>query len=393
MNQAQSVPHVSIILTSFNHAKFLREAIESVLHQTYTDFELIIWDDCSTDESRSIIESYTDQRIRFFSNQFNKGPTYGVNEAIFKYCAGQYIAIHHSDDVWLPEKLATQVDFLETNLSIGAVFSAAEAIDERGKPLLNSQHFYNSIFSQPNRTRHDWLRYFLLSGNALCHPSLLIRKQCYEKVGTYRGDLFQLPDFEMWVRLCSYFDIHVIEEPLLRFRVLDGERNTSGDRPDTRSRAMFERMRIMETFESHLALTDLRKMFPEITRLNEIPTNDVGLGLAAIVLDTHPFPSAQLYALNKIASYLQNDVNALTKTDTEAADWPKLQDLYKITGLTDVFGLKLQEQIATKLADTLRLQSQVTALEDAIHTIKQSNIWKMTAPLRAVSDLLRRTKT
>jgi glycosyltransferase involved in cell wall biosynthesis len=92
------MPKISVILTSFNHEKYIREAIESVLVQTFIDFELIIWDDASTDQSWDIINSYSDTRIKAYRNEVNR--RYVINRAIIEVASGQYIAIHHSNDIW-----------------------------------------------------------------------------------------------------------------------------------------------------------------------------------------------------------------------------------------------------------------------------------------------------
>src|ERR1700690_1971582 len=104
-------PKVSVFLTSFNHAKYLRGSIDSVLHQTFSDFELIILDDASTDDSWQIIQSYSDPRIQTFRNKTNLG---GYFPGAFPGMASaEYIAVHHSDDLWEPEKLEKQVPFLD----------------------------------------------------------------------------------------------------------------------------------------------------------------------------------------------------------------------------------------------------------------------------------------
>jgi glycosyltransferase involved in cell wall biosynthesis len=234
------VPTVSVILTSFNHEKYIREAIESVLNQVFTDFELIIWDDCSSDNSWHIISQYSDPRIKTFRNEVTKGPVEGVNKAISEVTSGKYIGIHHSDDVWEVEKLKKQVAFLDSHPEIGAVFTNALAIGEDSGLLNDTSHFYSNIFDQPNRTRHEWLNYFFYRGNALCHPSLLIRKRCYSDCGPYRFGLAQMADFDMWIRLCLKYEIRVLPEKLIRFRVRGKEANASGNRPETRIRGATE---------------------------------------------------------------------------------------------------------------------------------------------------------
>jgi Glycosyltransferases involved in cell wall biogenesis len=126
------MPKVSVVLTSYNHEKYIKEAIDSVLNQTYTDFELIIWDDASTDNSWNIINCYNDKRIIKFRNEYNRRAVYAINNSISEVAKGEYIAIHHSDDVWEPAKLKKQVEFLDNNQGCGAVFTAASIIDDNG---------------------------------------------------------------------------------------------------------------------------------------------------------------------------------------------------------------------------------------------------------------------
>ena len=107
--RVEQMPKVSVILTSFNHSKYIREAIESTLNQTFADFELIILDDCSSDNSWDLINQYTDPRISAFRSE-RPGEVVGrLNKAISELASGEYIAIHHSDDAWGLNKLQVQV--------------------------------------------------------------------------------------------------------------------------------------------------------------------------------------------------------------------------------------------------------------------------------------------
>ena len=135
------MPKVTVILTSYNHAKYIRETIDSILNQTFKDFELIIWDDASIDESWEIIQSYKDERIKSFRNEESKRGVYGINKAISEVAQGEYIAIHHSDDVWELTKLEKQVKFLDENSDYGAEFTNGKPIDGEGHFFNNSIHF------------------------------------------------------------------------------------------------------------------------------------------------------------------------------------------------------------------------------------------------------------
>ena len=283
------MPSVSVILTSFNHEKYIEEAIDSVLNQTFTDFELIIWDDASTDKSWSLINQYADSRIKSFRNEEQKRAAWGLNRAISEVASGRYIAVHHSDDAWEPDKLEKQAAFLDAHSEIGAVFTNALAITEAGSPLLDEGHFYFDIFDQPNRTRHEWLRLFFSRGNALCHPSVLIRKSCYEDCGLYRFGLAQTGDIDMWIRLCMRHEIHVLPEKLVRFRVRDNEANSSGSSPETRIRGVYEFYRSLQNYRELTSFEDLVKVFPSAAGSYRGEEADVEFLLAMAALEEQAF--------------------------------------------------------------------------------------------------------
>jgi len=259
----ESLARVTVVLSSYNHAPFLAAAIESVLAQRYSDFDLVIWDDASTDESWEIIERYRrqDARIRSFRNARNLRDAYRM--ALSRLPAvGEFVAIHHSDDLWDPDKLRSQVECLDARPELGAVFTGVQVIDERGNPFDDASHGYHHIFDQPNRGRHAWLRRFFVEGNCLCHPSVLIRAKTLAEVGGYRYGLAQLPDLDLWIRLClGNHEIHILQERLTRFRVRDDEANMSGNRPDARNRLQYEIPKLMENYLRIHSLGDYEAIF------------------------------------------------------------------------------------------------------------------------------------
>jgi glycosyltransferase involved in cell wall biosynthesis/Flp pilus assembly protein TadD len=302
------MPRISILLTSYNHEKWLREAIESALNQTFQDFELIIWDDASTDRSWDIIGSYDDPRIRAFRNEQNVRGAYNMLKAISEVASGEYIAIHHSDDIWEADKLEKQVHILDARPELGAVFTWANVIDDEGKTV--DGHFLQGIFAQPNKTRHEWLRYFLLRGNALCHPSILIRKQCYQDCGLYRQGLYQLPDFDMWVRLCLKYEIHVIPEALVGFRWHDDASNASTLNSETMNRYHFEEYLILENYRRIDQIDDVLKMLPWATKYLGSNGSDPGYVLARALLDIAPCGSTRLFAQKILFDFISSPEQA-----------------------------------------------------------------------------------
>ena len=214
------MPKVSVILTSYNHADYIAAAIESVLNQTFADFELLIVDDGSQDNSREIIKTFDDPRIKFFLYPENRGPLLAVAEAV-NSARGKYIAVHHSDDLWAPDKLEKQVAFLDAEKDYAACFTWVNFVDEHGnfyEP--DAKDFYRKIFEQPNRTRAEWLNYFFYNTNCLCHPSAMIRRGFFKKARLLETHGFwQLPDYLMWIRLCFHGDIFILPERLTNFRL------------------------------------------------------------------------------------------------------------------------------------------------------------------------------
>lgn len=253
---------VSVILTSYNHEKYLRESIDSILAQTCQDFEVIIIDDCSSDTSWDIINKYDDPRIRRVRNSTNT--VWIIKEVIENIQVnGEYIAVHHSDDVWLPDKLEKQVEFLDYHAEYAGVFTSAEVIDENGSAYANTEGFYYKLFETENKTRFEWLRYFFYEGNCLCHPSVLMRKEVYYDVRPFINGMYQICDMMMWILICQKYDIFVLPEKLVKFRILNKEKNTSGMRVDSQIRSSIELFLMLQFYQKIREKEEFLKIFPE----------------------------------------------------------------------------------------------------------------------------------
>ena len=374
-------PKVSVILTSYNHAKYLRESIESVLDQTYRDFELIIWDDASTDNSWSIISSYTDARIQKFRNETNQFIEY-FRRAISNVARGEYIAIHHSDDVWEADKLEKQVAFLNENPRIGAVFSNALIIGENGEPFEDKSHFYYKIFNQPNRTRYEWLNYFFGHGNALCHPSVLIRKICYEDRGLYRYGLTQTPDFDMWVRLCLKYEIYIMPEKLVRFRVLANKENASASRQDNHIRSQFEYLQVLDNYRQLSSYEEIIRIFPSAEKYYRTEGFDAQFVLGMLALETKPFKFTELFGLQLLFEALNDPSRAIKIKEIYHFDIQKFKEL---SGAHDIFSFAISEQQAKREQDW---NAQLTDLQTKLNQIVNSNEWKIVLLFRQIFVVL-----
>lgn len=163
------MPQVSVILPVYNGEKFLREAIDSILAQTFTDFELLIMNDGSTDGSEAIIDLYTDKRIVPIKNDGNKGLIFTLNRAI-DLAKGEYIARMDADDVALPERLGKQVNQLQSFKETGVLATTIQFINEQGTET--------GFWPLDQKTiTHTQIAHAMTRECCIAHPSVMIRKE------------------------------------------------------------------------------------------------------------------------------------------------------------------------------------------------------------------------
>jgi sugar O-acyltransferase (sialic acid O-acetyltransferase NeuD family) len=341
-------PLVSVLLASYNHARFVGEAIQSALDQTMPDLELIIVDDASTDDSVAVIQEFTDRRIRFVRHERNQGigPT---KWHAFRLARGQYVALLNSDDAWLPRKLEKQLQVFAEDPSLGAVFTSVQVIDEKGAPFRDKNHFYYSIFEQPNRSRTEWLNYFFHHGNCLCAPSVLLPRSKALELGYLDKRLRQLGDLDLWVRLCLRYPIFIHPERLTRFRVLGREGNASGSGLRARIRSRWEYSRILRHFLAIPSQEELLAIFPEAERFLDpgAPLDRAGVAyvLAQLALES-PGRYRRLFALETLFELLSDEETAVYLERRFGFGYREFTDL---AGNLDIFGV----------ADASRLETRV----------------------------------
>lgn len=238
-----SSPLISVLMPSYNHDRFIRAAVDSVLAQTYKSLQIVIVDDASTDNSADEIRSIVDGRVVHKILPENLGACEAMNVGL-SMCDGTYIAVCNSDDLWIPTKLEQQLEAFRDSPNVGAVFSDVEWIDDLGNPLSEADApSFEAVFKQPNRSRFTWMRDLIEGGNRLCHPSVLIRREVYEKVGFYNNFYRQLPDLDMWLRVLQHYEIFVMPEKLVDFRI--HANNTSRPSPTTSNRSINEHRLIL----------------------------------------------------------------------------------------------------------------------------------------------------
>jgi len=301
---------VSVIIPSFNHENYIEDCLQSVLEQTLQDYEIIITDDGSKDDTVKKIKKFSDRRIKLFINQKNQGASIAADHC-FKNSSGKYIAMLSSDDIWLPEKLEKQVNFLETYEDINAVFSRVLWIDNFGNTINKNDCPHYNIFNVENRTRFEWLNHFFYKGNALCHPSSLIRRNIIESIG-YLNPLFAaLPDFDLWTRLCLNSEIFILHDQLVKFRYFGDKSNASGDTYSGKLRNSYENRKILDHYLAVNNIDEFFKIFPHNNKVGkEFSIDDLRFLLGCLAVDSG-VQFKVLWGLDIIFHYLNNEDNII----------------------------------------------------------------------------------
>lgn len=210
------MPRVSVIIPTYNCARFIAATLDSVLAQTDQDFEIIVVDDGSTDNTRAVLQPYLD-RITYIFQQ-NSERSAARNNAL-RRAGGEYVAFLDSDDLWTPDKLERQIAVLEANPQVSLVFSQARYIDENGQPI---SFCGQTIDGEPGEAvKIADYSIPLLSGNVVAGggSAAVVRRWMLDEVGEFDLDLVQSEDWDMWVRLAQMGPFAYIPEPLTSYRV------------------------------------------------------------------------------------------------------------------------------------------------------------------------------
>ena len=204
-------PLVSILMLTYNRANFISEAILSVLAQTYTNFELIIIDDGSTDNTTDLVSGFIDQRIRYIKHDMNQGLAVRRKESL-NYTQGKYLAVLDSDDVWADNnKITEQVTYLETNPNCAVIGTFINLINERGEKI--GQNIYHTTDSD--------IRKNILVRNQFAHSSVMMRKETIDKTSGYIN-LAVAEDFELFLQLGRIANFANIPKFMVNYRVHEG---------------------------------------------------------------------------------------------------------------------------------------------------------------------------
>jgi glycosyltransferase involved in cell wall biosynthesis len=231
-------PTISIFLTTYNHERFVEQALDSVLTQTYQDFELIITDDCSLDGSQARIRSWLDRTgfpARFVANDHNVGIAVVRNRDL-AMAAGEFVCSLAGDDFYEPDRLARQyAAFCEFGPEVAAVYSDERVVDVDGLEVSPSYLLRRGVTMPPPEGE---IRDLLLSGNFLPAPAVMVRRSALDAVGPYDESLVS-EDYDMWLRLADRYQFRFVPGALVNYRILSSSLSRAPSRRAEMAEANF----------------------------------------------------------------------------------------------------------------------------------------------------------
>ena len=379
---------VSVLMVNYNRGTTIGESIKSVLAQTYTDLELIIVDDGSTDDSCSVIESIKDPRIKLYRLEQNEHISHATNYG-FQKVTGAYLARIDSDDVWYPQKLEKQITFLKNNPEYKICFAWIDLIDEYGNSINEQQKELLGVFETTFQGQSDCLHRFFFGGNCLSHPSVVMRTELMRETGDFNLAYMQSHDFDYWVRIAKKYPIYVMQERLLAMRRFihensEVENNSKTYGPNViryENEAANIKRHFFEDMEDELFIRTFRQDFknPESSTKEELECE-------------------KIFLLCKTCPELQNILP--TGLDNFLELYPKyaeilkqkfdftVHDFYDFTG-NRVYHNEREENAKRREQECLKeelqkVHKECERLKMQIEAYENSKSWKATAPFRKI---------
>src|SRR5574344_1855530 len=281
-------PKVSVNIACYNHEAFIGEAIKSVLNQTFQDFEIIICNNGSTDNSLKIIESFDDPRIKVESVYPNQQSTYAGANCVSRGC-GEYVALLCSDDAWEPDKLEKQVKYLDEHKSCGVVFTRVQPFDEGSNYSFDKNNFYNKHFNiVKNRSRFEWLHEsFLTADHSFCCSSACVRRECFDKLGNFDIRAKHIQDFIIWTNILCYYEVHILDEKLTKMRYFKTDANLGSLSDNTIICSLNEMYLLFKCFAHIKDIDTFLNVFPETKKYFLVLKSEyIPFYLALLILKT-----------------------------------------------------------------------------------------------------------
>ena len=402
MNQ----PLVSVLIANYNHEDTIVETLQSVLNQTYKNMQVIVIDDGSTDESWNLINQFNDSRIEAFRLKKNQHVCAATNYGITKI-KGDYVARIDSDDIWYPDKIERQIEYMTTHKNCKVCFTWCDFIDENGVNIndveINRVRLHEASFS----SQEDAVERFYFRGNCLAHSSVVMETEVMNTIGEYDVGYNQLHDFDYWIRIAKRYPIDVIKEKCMAVRRFlnqeNRETNMSNMSESTETRVFNEYMELRAHYFEDMSDELFIKAFSQyFLKKDSLSLEDLECEKAFLMCRPQEgWDGIAPAGLRRLHELL---VDEKIKVVLEQDYYFGIKDYYKLLGnhmYDDVFlqveSKNMQEEnrclIEEKnnwINERQNLCEKIQILQNEIELYANSTSWKITKPLRKLGRKLKR---
>ena len=381
------MPRVSVLSPAFNHEKYVLTAVESVLSQTFSDFELILVDDGSTDQTFERISQISDHRCRFFKQEENMGCAVASERAL-KLSSGEYISWLNTDDAFEPNLLETLVEFLDSNPDALGVFGLARFMNEDGQ--LTGQDWPEFGVGLD---RWQILNRIFHLENPYCAPAGMVRRKVLTDLGYFPNNAMQSNDMLLWIRILLHGPLVVIPDRLLRFRIRDGNMNTSTRTPERIKRQDLEFFEMLRLYQQQVRTVRIfEKIFPDIAKYGWTLKDElIDFYYAQIALNI-PLAAHRLFAMHTLYEFLSEPVRANMARELCQFYYPDFFRLLaeKPTVHNDGHIAALLSELEFLRQENHSLRADFEKLSSRQDQLLRSLSWRLTKPLRNLKARLKK---
>lgn len=317
-----SNPKVSVLLPIYNGEQYLRRTLDSLLQQSFKDFEVVAVNDASTDQSRAIVESYNDPRIRLIDNPQNVGQTASLQIAL-ENSRAEYVARQDQDDVSLPERFARQVAFLDSHAGVGVLGTSLCVINEHDQVVWGTAAFY----SDETLSEMAWR---LLWTDRLVDSSVMFRRRDALKVGGYNLSYRYAQDYDLWVRLSSEVGVARLPEVLLQLRIHSDNASNRFAEAQQREVYLILSQALTRFLPAELSLEDAARIW-RVDNLTESQTRDDVFLTTAIIEKTFQAFSRGLSGqeLSSVRKAVAEKIIKIAVRNRASLGWQALRVLFR----------------------------------------------------------------
>lgn len=313
-------PQISIICPSFNHELFVTDFINSVLNQTFKNFELIIIDDCSFDKNLEKIKSFNDNRIKIIEHEFNKGINASLNEG-FKIMQSNYAVFIASDDMLEPKYLQKTIEAFENNPNIGVIYHTLQIIDENNKK--------GQINTPKIKDRIKAFKEMFFYKNVFGSPGMAIRKTALKDILPLDTSILQYQDYQLNAGLLINNNLLIIKEPLVNYRWCSNNKNASARTVDVKTRESLEENAFMDIFLNIKTAEKLEELFSEeLKQIGEPTDNTIPYFLGRLALQSK-LSARKIWGYQTIMKYIANTQNLRLLNELYGFDFSTFISLVK----------------------------------------------------------------